>query len=106
MSVASVTFMRLFDSALWFCFAVIGGAHAASSSPANAIPFEYCEGLLWVQIQIPQSAHPLNFLFDTGAEVSIINADTAAALGLAAGRKIRVQRSEEHTSGHWPVRLA
>jgi ATP-binding cassette subfamily B protein len=30
MSVASVTFMRLFYSALWFCFAVIGGAHAAS----------------------------------------------------------------------------
>jgi predicted aspartyl protease len=106
MSVASVTFMRLFYSALWFCFAVIGGAHAASSSPANAIPFEYCEGLLWVQIQIPQSAHPLNFLFDTGAEVSIINADTAAVLGLSAGEKIHVQGVQAATTGHWPVRLA
>ena len=106
MSVASVTFMRLFYSALWFCFAVIGGTHAASSSPANAIPFEYCEGLLWVQIQIPQSAHPLNFLFDTGAEVSIINADTAAVLGLSAGEKIHVQGVQAATTGHWPVRLA
>lgn len=106
MSVASVTFMRLFYSALWFCFAVIGGAHAASSSPANAIPFEYCEGLLWVQIQIPQSAHPLNFLFDTGAEVSVINADTAAVLGLSAGEKIHVQGVQAATTGHWPVRLA
>ncbi len=98
--------MRLFYSALWFCFAVIGGAHAASSSPANAIPFEYCEGLLWVQIQIPQSAHPLNFLFDTGAEVSVINADTAAVLGLSAGEKIHVQGVQAATTGHWPVRLA
>jgi predicted aspartyl protease len=106
MSVASATFMRLFYSALWFCFAVIGGAHAASSSPANAIPFEYCEGLLWVQIQIPQSAHPLNFLFDTGAEVSVINADTAAVLGLSAGGKIHVQGVQAATTGHWPVRLA
>jgi len=106
MSVASVTFMRLFYSALWFCFAVIGGAHAASSSPANAIPFEYSEGLLWVQIQIPQSAHPLNFLFDTGAEVSVINADTAAVLGLSAGEKIHVQGVQAATTGHWPVRLA
>jgi hypothetical protein len=103
MSVASVTFMRLFYSALWFCFAVIGGAHAASSSPANAIPFEYCEGPLWVQIEIPQSARPLNFLFDTGAEVSVINADTVAALGLAAGRKIHVQGVQAATTGHWPV---
>ena len=59
-----------------------------------------------MQIQIPQSAHPLNFLFDTGAGVSVINADTAAALGLAAGRRIRVQGVQATTTGHWPVRLA
>ena len=103
MSVACVKCMRIFYNALWFCFAVFGGAHAASPSPANAIPFEYSEGLLWVQIEVPQSARPLNFLFDTGAEVSVINADTVAAIGLAAGRKIHVQGVQAATTGHWPV---
>ena len=98
--------MRLFCNALLFGFAIISGARAASLSPADAIPFEYSEGLLWVQLEIPQSTRPLNFLFDTGAEVSVINADTAKALGLAAGRKIRVQGVAAATTGRWPVQLA
>ena len=48
----------------------------------------------------------MNFLFDTGAEISVINADTAAALGLSAGREIYVQGVQAITTGHWPVRLA
>jgi len=96
--------MRFLCSALLLCFAVFSGAQAAS--PEIAIPFEYSEGLLWVQIQSPQSSHPLNFLFDTGAEVSVINADTATTLGLAAGEKIQVQGVQSATTGHWPVKLA
>ena len=98
--------MRLFSNVLLLGFALIGGARAASSSPADAIPFDYSEGLLWVQITVPQSVRPLNFLFDTGAEVSVINADTAKVLGLAAGKKIQVQGVEATTTGHWPVPLA
>jgi predicted aspartyl protease len=98
--------MRLFSNVLLLGFALIGGAHAASSAPEDAIPFDYSEGLLWVQIEVPQSARPLNFLFDTGAEVSVINADTAKALGLAAGKKIQVQGVDAATTGRWPVQLA
>ncbi len=98
--------MRFFCNAFLFGFALVSGAYAALPSLAAAIPFEYSEGLLWVQIEVPQSARPLNFLFDTGAEVSVINADTVAALGLSAGRKIQVQGVEATTTGHWPVQLA
>ena len=97
--------MRIFYSALWFCFTAFGSTPTAAA-PADAIPFECSEGLLWVQVAVPQSARPLNFLFDTGAEVSVINADTAAALGVAAGSKIQVQGVEATTTGHWPVALA
>jgi hypothetical protein len=62
--------------------------------------------LLWVQVEVPQSARPLNFLFDTGAEISVLNADTVTALGLAAGSEIQVQGVETATTGHWPVQLA
>jgi hypothetical protein len=98
--------MRIFYSALWLGFAVFSGAHAGSPLPTDALPFEYAEGLLWVQVEVPQSARPLNFLFDTGAEISVVNADTAAALGLAAGSEIQVQGVEAATTGHWPVQLA
>lgn len=98
--------MRLFYNALLLCFAVFSGAQAASPSPVAAIPFEYSEGLLWVHIEVPQSIRPLNFLFDTGAEISVINADTAATLGLSAGGKIQVRGVEAITTGHWPVKLA
>lgn len=78
----------------------------ALATPADPIPFEYAEGFLWVQVEIPQSARQLNFLFDTGAQISVINADTAAALGLSGGEKIHVQGVQATTTGHWPVRLA
>jgi len=97
--------MRFFLCAFWFCFVIIGEAQAASTSPANAIPFEYCEGLLWVQVQVPQSTRPLNFILDTGADVSVINAGTVKALRLKTGRCISVQGVHATMVGHWPVRL-
>lgn len=75
------------------------------SSHVISIPFEYSEGLLWVQIEISQSSRPLNFLFDTGAEISVINSDTAVALGLSGGNKIYVQGVQTITTGRWPVKL-
>jgi hypothetical protein len=97
--------MRIFCSALLICFATFSGAKAASPSQVTAIRFEYSEGLLWVQIEVPQSARPLNFLFDTGAEISVINAGTASALGLSGGAKIDVQGVQSTTTGYWPLKL-
>lgn len=90
--------MRIIFNALRFCFAVLSGANAASA-PVNDLPFEYAEELLWAQDEVPQSARPLNFLFDTGAEESVIHADTVSALGLSAGSKIQVQGVDATTIG-------
>jgi hypothetical protein len=96
--------MRFFLCAFLFCFEAFGGMPTAPPS-ATAIPFEYCEGLLWIQVQVPQSTRPLNFLFDTGAGVSVINADTARTLGLKTGSRISVQGVHATMTGHWPARL-
>ncbi|HXI71047.1 MAG TPA: aspartyl protease family protein [Verrucomicrobiae bacterium] len=106
MSVAFIWTVKSFWSAVFLCFAAFNGANAASPSATNGIPFEYSEGFLWVQIEVPQSARPLNFLFDTGAEISVINAGTVKMLGLSGGRTIHVQGVQAATTGHWPVRLA
>lgn len=105
MSVASAAFMRFFLCAFLFCFVMFGGVRLASPAPTLAIPFEYSEGLLWVQIQVPQSTRPLNFIFDTGADVSVINSSTAKALRLKTGNWISVQGVHTTVTGHWPARL-
>jgi len=97
--------MRLFFGVCLLCFLTPGGMNAASPFPETFIPFEYSEGLLWVQLHVPQSARPLNFLFDTGASVSVVNSSTAKALGLGTGRKIAVQGVDTETTGHWPARM-
>lgn len=96
--------MRFFGSLLLTCVIAFNHAAAASMPPAS-IPFEYSEGLLWVQVTVPQSSRPLNFLFDTGAEVSTLNSETTAALNLNGGWAIDVQGVQSVTTGRWPVKL-
>ena len=98
--------MQSFWCALLLCFATFSGVKAASPPTVISIPFEYSEGLLWVQVEVRQSIRPLNFLFDTGAEISVINAETTAALGLAGGMEIEVQGVQSVSTGRWPVKLA
>jgi hypothetical protein len=53
-------------------------------------PFEFREGLLWVKVQVPESEEALNFLLDSGAEVSVVNLETAREAGLPLGQKVEV----------------
>jgi Aspartyl protease len=77
---------------------------AAPATPAE-FPFQFREGLLWVEVTTPQSAKPLNFLLDTGAEVSVINLNTAKRLGLTLGPKVSVRGVQTTTTGYWPQRV-
>jgi hypothetical protein len=49
----------------------------AGTALAQEFPFHFREGLIWVQVDVPQSHEPLNFLLDTGAGVSVLNLRTA-----------------------------
>jgi hypothetical protein len=64
-------------------------------------PFQYREGLLWVEVTIPQSDKPLNFLLDTGAGVSVINLNTAKRTGLKLGQEVTVHGVETSLTGYW-----
>jgi hypothetical protein len=68
-------------------------------------PFQYREGLLWVEVTIPQSDKPLNFLLDTGAGVSAINLNTAKRIGLKLGREVTVRGVETMLTGYWQQRM-
>jgi hypothetical protein len=52
------------------------------------IPFEFRDGLIWVKVET--GARSCNFVLDSGAGVSVIDARAAASLGLKMGKELPV----------------
>ena len=69
-------------------------------------PFQFREGLLWVEVTLPQSEKPLNFLLDTGAGVSVINLNTAKRIGLKLGQEVTVRGVQTMLTGYWQQRMS
>ena len=69
-------------------------------------PFQFREGLLWVEVTLPQSEKPLNFLLDTGAGVSVINLNTAKRIGIKLGQEVTVRGVETMLTGYWQQRMS
>jgi hypothetical protein len=92
-------------SCLWL---VHGGWASAAWPPSTAaeFPFDFREGLIWVQVRVTATAEPLNFLFDSGAKVSVLHEHTARRLGIRLGAKVKVHGVGVETTGFWPQRLA
>jgi hypothetical protein len=77
----------------------------AASVTLAEFPFQFREGLLWIEVTIPQSEKPLNFLLDTGAGVSAINLNTAKQIGLKLGQEVTVRGVETMLTGYWEQRM-
>ena len=73
---------------------------------ASELPLKFHDGMLWVEVNVPQSDKPLNFLLDTGASVSVLNLSTAQRLGLKLGSTVIVSGVDTTLKGHWPVKLS
>lgn len=91
---------RCYLGLIFFVAALFRGSAAGTTTLAE-IPFQYREGLLWVEVHVPQSEKPLNFLLDTGAGVSTINVATAKKIGLKLGQEVTVHGVETNLTGHW-----
>jgi hypothetical protein len=83
---------------------VQGRAEAGSVAVAE-FPFQFREGLIWIQVSVPQSATPLNFMLDSGAGVSVINLPAAKSLRLNSGHKVLVRGVHATSVGYWPQPL-
>lgn len=95
--------MRFILSILAFVFFLSQG-HAEELS-GQEFPFEFRDGLIWVEVTVPQSAKPLRFMLDSGAGVSTINLSTAQRLGLKGGRRVNVRSVQTSVAGYWPEHL-
>jgi hypothetical protein len=91
--------------AVLILFAALLQVQAAPTSLAE-FPFQYREGLLWIEVNIPRSETPLNFLLDTGAGVSAINLNTAKRIGLKLGQEVTVRGVDTKLTGYWQQRMS
>ena len=96
--------MRFRFCAVLIFAAALARVQAASVS-LSEFPFEFREGLLWVEVNVPQSRKSLNFLVDTGAGVSVINLSTAKRIGLKLGREVMVHGVQTMLTGYWQQRM-
>ncbi|HYV10040.1 MAG TPA: aspartyl protease family protein [Pyrinomonadaceae bacterium] len=61
----------------------------ASGSSSVRVPFEIANDLIVLKVRV-NSSRPLQFIFDTGAGVSVIDPQSATALGLRAKGKLNL----------------
>jgi hypothetical protein len=91
--------------AIQVLFALCAGLAASAGTVPAEVPFRLRDGFIWIEATVPGSQAPLNFLLDSGAQVSVINTATAQRLGLKRGRPINVAGVGNTTTGFWPEPL-
>jgi hypothetical protein len=91
--------VRPFYCSLLWGFALV---RSLGCEPCIAeFPMEFREGMLWVQVRAPETQRKLDFLLDSGAEVSVIDSKTAKEMGLAFGARVGVRGIHVSTDGYW-----
>jgi hypothetical protein len=96
--------VRLFCAILVFAARLLQAESSASA--ACELPLQFREGLLWMEVTVPQSKEPLHFLLDSGASASVVNLIAAKRLGIALGPKVSVKAVGTTLTGHYPVKLS
>src|SRR6185503_2620048 len=74
-----------------FLLAALFQGRGETPALATEFPFRFSQGLLCVEVRAPQRSKPLNFLLDSGANVSVLNSSIARELGVKTGKKMIVQ---------------
>lgn len=95
--------MRAFLSTVLFIF--VWQAATPACTAALEFPFQFREGFIWVEVSVAQTNTPLNFLVDTGAEVSVVDQRLVESLGFKLGQRVRVTGVQTTTVGFWPQRM-
>jgi hypothetical protein len=98
--------MRLAVTIAAFLFFFLTQGRAELPSTLAEFPFQLRDGLIWIEVSSSQSLKPLHFMLDSGAEVSVINLETAQRLRLGMGRSVLVRGVKSVGRGYWPEHLS
>jgi hypothetical protein len=84
-----------------FCLIAGAPAQAEQLKTSGQTSLKLSDGLVWLEVHVSGRTEPLHFVLDTGAGVSVINAETARELGLKTGRTLTVQGTQGTTTARW-----
>jgi hypothetical protein len=104
-AILDATKVRLFCCVVAIIFAASIHGYAQSSSVLAEFPCQLREGMIWIEIRVPKVARPLNFMLDSGAQVSVIHTGVARRLDLKLGRLVSVRGVNSNVVGFWPEHL-
>ena len=77
----------------------------AQACASDELPFRMRDGFLWVEVSMARVDRPLNFILDTGAQVSVIDQRVARGIGLRRGVRVSVTGVQTTVTGFWPQRV-
>jgi hypothetical protein len=98
--------VRFFCTIVACVFFALTRGNALPSQALAEFPIQLREGLIWIEVRVPQSAEPLNFMLDTGAQVSVIHLGVALRLGVKLGRLVSVRGVKTNVNGYWPEHVS
>ena len=90
---------------LFGLFLVLLGGGRIFAAIVAEIPFDFRDGLLWLEVTSDKSAEPLTFLLDSGATVSVIDSRAAERLKIERGNRVEVRGVRSSVAGYWPARF-
>ena len=89
-----------------FVAALVTWPATARPVQETEIPFEVREGLIWIAVNVRHRTEPLNFLLDSGSQVSVVDLGAARRMHLKPGRKVDVLGVNSRVTGYWPEHFA
>lgn len=58
--------------------------------PAEAIPIQYIEGLMFIELSLNNHAEPLFFMFDTGAAITVLDTEVSKKVNLKITEEAKI----------------
>jgi hypothetical protein len=92
-------------ASLLMCLLMFLGSAQGKSPVTDEFPFQFREGLIWVEVQPAHSSTLLHFILDSGAQVSVLNLRVARQLRVTDGVPAVVRGVKSGTVGYWPEYL-
>jgi len=84
-----------------FCLVIASPTQATTLYASSQTGLKISDGLVWLEVHVSGRSEPLHFVLDTGAGVTVINAEVAKELNLKPGKRLSVRGIQGNAPARW-----